>query len=174
MRQHSRRQILKALGVGVATAALPFSLPTQAFGLAPKTAAAPQPAATFVRLPAAAAPWSWVAPLGVGHHVAHGWRVEALSGVEQGRVVLGLRHPLAGTAEVHVHRRDGAARGIAHTRELDLLLMNGARGATPSDEGLGLAILALGRRIERNERAGMVRGEQLVGLERHDRSPLSV
>jgi hypothetical protein len=75
-----------------------------------------------------------------------------MSPVERGAVVLSLAHADGRVARVHLCQRAGATRGIAHSQHLDFVLMNGQRGEGPSEEALGLVILSIAKRVERNER----------------------
>lgn len=99
-----------------------------------------------------APPWELVAPLVVGSYVGSGWRVKALSAIRQGAAVLTLAHLSGEVAEIHVCRRSGLARGLAHTAYLDLLLMNDGDGELPTPEGVGRAVKTVAMRIARRER----------------------
>ena len=94
-----------------------------------------------------------LAPLRIGSEVGLGWRLVALSGVEAGAAVLTLRR---GTrfARLHVCRLDGRPRGMAHSDNLDFLLMNDGNGANPTDEGLARVVNVLSELVTKNERAG--------------------
>ncbi len=99
------------------------------------------------------APWDAFAPLGPGSRLGGGWTLESLSPVKDGRAKLILRGPEDTLAEVHVHRRQGPARGVASSRHLDFLLMNGAQGSAATHEQLGRVLLGLAEHVRRGERA---------------------
>lgn len=98
------------------------------------------------------APLWLLTPLGPGSWVGNGWSIESLSPVRRGAVVLTLRSDAGETARVHLCRKGAAPKGIAHSRHLDFILMNGSDGSAPSDEGLGLVLKTIARRVTRNER----------------------
>ena len=75
----------------------------------------------------------------------------ALSGVERGGAVLCLRSAAGEVARVHLCKRDERVRGIAHSRHVELFLMNGTSGDSDTPETLGRVILTLARQIEANE-----------------------
>jgi hypothetical protein len=100
-------------------------------------------------------------PLVLGSAVGSGWSVADLSPVTNGAVVLTLAHGAGKSVRVHLCRLEGEPRGIARSSALDFMLMNGSDGATPSDEELGLVILSIAKRVERNERLA---GEELASL----------
>ncbi|MBW2525588.1 MAG: hypothetical protein JRI23_15500 [Deltaproteobacteria bacterium] len=100
-------------------------------------------------------PWDVLAPLRVGTYVGSGWRVKALSAVKRGAAVLTLAHLTGEVAEVHVCRRSGLPRGLAHTAHLDLYLMNDGDGDLPTPEGVGRAVKTIALRITRRERADL-------------------
>ncbi len=94
-----------------------------------------------------------IAPLSIGAEIGLGWRLVALSGVDAGAAAMTLRK---GTrfARLHICRRDGRPRGMAHSDGLDFLLMNDGDGANPTDEGLARAVNVLSQLVTKNERAG--------------------
>jgi len=100
-------------------------------------------------------PWELIAPLAVGTYVGSGWRVKGLSRIEQGAAILTLAHRSGEQADVHVCRRGGLQRGLAHTALLDLYLMNDGDGDRPTPEGVGRAVKTAALRIERRERADL-------------------
>jgi len=113
-------------------------------------------------------PWWLIAPLGPGISVGHGWTVRDLTPVDRGATVLALERRDGTRAHVHVCRRRGAARGLAHTQHLDLVLMNGGDGSLPSDETLGRVLLTIAKRIRRNERLATAELTALADLMSHD------
>ena len=92
----------------------------------------------------------------LGHLLQRG--LEDLEPVRRGAAVLVLRGPEQ-TARVHICRRGRVPRGVAWTRELDLLLMNGGDGDAPTREGLGRVLRLL---------AADMRGPAPDGLLSHD------
>ena len=99
------------------------------------------------------APWELVAPFVPGSAVAFSWRVHALSPIASGSATLTLRHASGREEHIRVLRRGLVPAGIARTDRLDLLLIDGAKGATPTDEKLARVILALAETITAHERA---------------------
>jgi hypothetical protein len=97
---------------------------------------------------------SWLAPWHAGSHLGRGWFLHALSGVTLGVVRIDLRHTDGQFSRLHVCRRVGRPYGIVHTAQLDILLMNGAAGLTPSDERLGVSLMTFAREIEREQQKG--------------------
>lgn len=97
-------------------------------------------------------PWWLIAPVRRGSYVGSGWRVQSLSRIEQGAAVLTLAHLSGKVAAVHLCRRAGLPRGLAHTPNLDLYLMNDGDGELPTPEGVGRAVKTVAMRITRRER----------------------
>ncbi len=96
--------------------------------------------------------WELLAPIGPGSDLGGGWSAKSLSAVSHGAAVLTIAHLSGTNARVHVCRRAGAPRGVAHTERLDLLLMNGGDGSVPTDEDLSRAVKTVALRISRQER----------------------
>lgn len=96
--------------------------------------------------------WPLFDPLGPDSEVGLGWRLESLSDLRRGALVLALRHDGGRRAELHLCRRGHEPRGIAHTAELDLVLMNDGDGTVHTDESLGRVIKTLARLIAKNVR----------------------
>lgn len=95
------------------------------------------------------APWSLIAPVGPDDEIGHGWRVESLTPIQGGAAVLMLAHAASSrVARVDLCLRGDDPCGIAQTRQLDFILMNGTSDITPSDEDLGRALRALAGRID--------------------------
>jgi hypothetical protein len=140
-----RRTFLTGLCAGSALLAAPLG----AAAAAPDAVAAPAPPLE------GPAPWWLVAPLVAGTHLGEGWYVRSLSAVRRGAVELTLERRSDGEqAVVHVCRRRGKARGLGHTRRLDLFLMNGANGKAVTAEGIGRAVRTAALRIAEHERSG--------------------
>ncbi len=140
----TRRDILRGLGMGAAAAGVGVGLSRRA-----NAAQDAHHAQTHTTL---APPWWLLAPLDVGTSVGKGWRVSQLTGIEKGASVLILANRDGREARVHICGRQGAARGPASTQHFDLVLMDGADGDLPTDEGLGRVLQGLARRVARNER----------------------
>lgn len=137
----SRRSILKMLALGGALFA----------SEAGATASALASVGEGSRLPDGPEPWWLIAPLESGSRLARGWRVHSLSRVEQGASVLELRNTNGNVARIHVCFRQGKAKGLAHTRMFDLLLMDGGNGDRSTDEHLARVLKDVARRIRSNE-----------------------
>ena len=103
--------------------------------------------------PAGPAEWAALAPYADGDPVALGWRVGGLSQVHLGAMVLTLVHADRATARVHLcaRPRGSAGAGVAASRNLDFVLMNGGTGRASTDESVGRALLTLADRVARHE-----------------------
>ncbi len=99
------------------------------------------------------APWSLLRPLSAGSIVAHGWRVAELSAIEHGSFVLTLKNDRGRVHRIHICRNNGRPEGIVHTRDFDLVVMNGGQGDLPTDESFARAVARVGRLIESNRTA---------------------
>lgn len=148
----SRRQVVKSLAAGLAAAAVPMS------AMALKS---------VMRIGQPGDVEHWVSPLASGVHVGHGWSIGAVTARAEGFVEMILEDGDGVQAQVAVYRRDGQARGLAHTGYLDFVLMNGADGGHPSDEALGLVVMSIAKRAERNERLAVVKAEDARQLISH-------
>lgn len=104
-----------------------------------------------VSLPTGPAPWWLFAPIGMGTPLKFGWYVAGLSSVERGASVLTLAHASGRKARVHLCTHGGSPRGVAHSRLVDFVLMDGGSGSFRTDEKLGRVILGLAERVRRNE-----------------------
>lgn len=142
----SRRGVLKKLLAGTAaTAAAPASASAAVAALEQTAGAA------GLELPSGPAPWWLLDPVRKGSEVGFGWYVSGLSGVSRGAAVLSLAHRGGRTARVHLCLHGGEPKGIASTRMLDLVLMDGGSGSFQTDERLGRVVLGLAERMRRNE-----------------------
>jgi ferredoxin len=110
-----------------------------------------------------APPWGLFAPIRAGTSLGLGWKVEGLSPIRRGAATLELRHE-RGAAQVVVHRNGGSPRGVAHTSDLDFLLMN---GGGPTEGEVGRVLLGLAAALQRRGRRP---GDEalLAGLAPHD------
>jgi ferredoxin len=88
-------------------------------------------------------PWKLLAPFGAGDALNLGWMLESLSPIRGGAATLVLHHDQHGSARVAIRRNGGAPLGVAHTDDLDFLLMNGGSGATHTEESIGRVLIAL-------------------------------
>ncbi len=149
-----RRAVLKGLMVGGAVLSTPLAVQARQAPAAGRDGADEPEAGIAPPASDPDAPWELVAPLVVGSDLGSGWQVAALSAVERGAVVLTLAHPSGRQAQVHLCRRGSEPRGIAHTADLDLVLMNGGDGKTPTGEGIGRAVKTVALRINRGQRGG--------------------
>ena len=167
---HSRRTVLKRVVMGIAAAALPETLPGAGVSASAMPVGHPKdspatptpPSEAEAPAPAAEPHWQLLAPLGPGDAVGLGFRLASLSPVTAGGAVLMLSRAGGQEARVHICRHDGQPRGMAHTRKLDLILMNGGRGDTPTNEELGRVLLGLAARLAANEKraAELIRSMQ--------------
>jgi hypothetical protein len=80
--------------------------------------------------------------------VAPGWSVQELDAIVDGSAILTLSSEDQRTARIRICRNDGQPQGIAHTSHLDLLLINGGNGATPSEEEVARVVLCLAHGIQ--------------------------
>jgi hypothetical protein len=149
----SRRNVLKKMLVGTATAAVvPGTASAALQAVAPSAENAGRSALSRgLPLPAGAAPWWLVAPLAVGSPLKYGWYVADLGAVERGAAVLTLAHTNGKRAKLHLCGHAGNPRGVAHSDLLDLVLMDGGSGSFRTDEKLGRVVLGLADLVRRNE-----------------------
>jgi hypothetical protein len=119
-------------------------------------------ASEAVALPA---PWELVSPLGAGAVVAPAWRLADLSPVQDGACVVTLENERGRAHRVHLCRNDGTPQGIAHTRRLDLVMMNAGHGDLPTEESLAQAVAGLAHVVAANE--GTMPGHVLAALLPH-------
>lgn len=96
------------------------------------------------RAAATTPPWEILWPFKEGTALGLGWVLESLSPVRGGSTNMVLRHEGSGIARVSIRRNAGAPLGVAHTDQLDFLLMNGGGSTAQTDEVIGriLAVLA--------------------------------
>ncbi|MGH7786959.1 MAG: hypothetical protein ACRERC_08845, partial [Candidatus Binatia bacterium] len=111
-------------------------------------------------------PWGLLAPFGEGTPVGLGWVLDSLTPARHGAATLVLRHDTHGTARVAVRRNGGAPLGVAHTEQLDFMLMNGGSGAAMTEPSIGAVLGALAKTLRtRGPRDGDA--ELLAGLQPH-------
>jgi hypothetical protein len=101
--------------------------------------------------PVAPPPWDLVRPFVAGALVSHGWRLTALSPVQDGSCVATLENARGRTHRVHLCRNDGTPQGLVYTRQVDLVVMNQGAGDLPTEEGLAQAVAALAHAVAANE-----------------------
>lgn len=152
---NSRRDLLKSAGLGAAALAIT--------GVSHRHSIA-----AFARGRDSGAPWWLMAPLSAGSSIGAGWSLADLSPVQSGAAVLTLTHRDGRQARVHVCARTDQPRGVAHTTLLDLIVMDGAQGDRPTEEGLGRALQSLSSRIRRNELASGVDLSELARMQSHE------
>lgn len=169
----SRRTVLKSILVGAAATTFPAvalgnPLPAQAEG---KAGDVPAPAGPAVGAPPPSpnaapvdAPWALVAPAAAGTKLALGWMVESLSPVTNGAPILGLKRKNGDRARVYVCRSSEAPVGLAQTKWLDFVLVNGGNGKRVTDESLGRVLLGLAATIRRREEAQAIPSPSLAQL----------
>jgi len=168
----SRRDLVGKLAAGAAGAAVAWAasgtranaatMPSTATvpnGPAPSEAVGPLPGAAdaVANVPPPVvvppAPWELFQPLAQGSVVAHGWRVTDLSGPVDGACVLTLENKRGRTQRVHVCRNNGDPQGLVHTRQFDLVVMNGGQGDLGTEEGFAQAVAAISHVLAANEDA---------------------
>lgn len=146
MAMDTRRTVLKKLIAGTATAAAVPGTASAAFN------AVEGGASTMgVSLPTGPAPWWLFNPIGMGTPLRYGWYVADLSPVTRGASVLTLAHSSGRKARVHLCAHNGRPQGVAHSRLVDMVLMDGGSGSFRTDEKLGRVVLGLAERLKRNE-----------------------
>ncbi|HYD48736.1 MAG TPA: hypothetical protein VEB21_10330 [Terriglobales bacterium] len=164
----SRRALVGKLAAGVAGGAVALATGT----VRPKLASAridaglPEPVSVDDKIdalpntvegaaaPELPAPWQLLHPLAAGAAVAQGWKVADLSGALDGSCVLTLENDRGRTSRIHLCRNDGQPQGLAHTKQFDLLVMNGGQGDLPTEEGLAQAVAKLAEVVAANESGG--------------------
>ncbi len=148
-----RRDLLKGLAVGTAVGCLPVSLgrPAEA------AAAAVEPGD---------GPWWLLAPLRPGQQLAFGWHLGLFESLDRGALILNLHNTDGRNARVHLCYHQGRPKGVGHTELLDLVLMDGGAGASPTEESVGRVVRHVAeivRKIELREGAE----EELARLMTH-------
>lgn len=151
-----RRSLVKS-AVALATVGVPVAVTRAAKANGP----VPAPNAD-----SASAPWWLITPFYAGSALGHGWTLRQLEPIRHGAAVLVLEDSLGRAARVHLCRRCDVQRGIAASKKLDFVLMNGADGQQPSDEQLGLVLMSLARRIAWREGDSPAPAELLTHEER--------
>ena len=181
----SRRMVLKSILVGAVAGTLPpVALGSPFVQGAPDAAGSrPEegttdalPAATVPPAPGAArvdAPWSLLFPAGAGTKLALGWTVESLSPVTHGAPILGLKRKNGEKARVYVCRSSETPVGVAQTKWLDFVLVNGGNGKRATDESIGRVLLGLAATIRRRE-AGLTDVDPNVALLKTNRQRMEL
>lgn len=159
---HSRRDLIKNIGIGAAAAAAGAGTSAVARAAHQGTLEAFAAGGTT-----RSAPWWLLSPIEQGSTIGRGWTVEALSRVERGAAVLELRHRGGEQARVHLCAHAGAPKGLASTVLFDLVLMDGGQGDQPTPEGLGRALLGVAARIRHNEMSGQTDLESISRMLTH-------
>lgn len=148
----SRRSVLKKLLAGTAAAAaVPGSASAAFEAVQGGVRLADAGGVSLSALGSGPAPWWLLHPIAMGTPLKHGWYVAGLSTVNRGASVLTLAHTTGRKANVHLCAHDGSPRGVASTKLVDLVLMDGGSGSFRTDEKLGRVVLGLAERIRRNE-----------------------
>jgi O-glycosyl hydrolase len=145
----SRRSVLKKLLAGTAAAAAVPGTASAAFQAVQGGVRVAE--AAGMSLPTGPSPWWLFSPVSVGTPLKFGWYVAGLSPGDRGAAVLTLAHTSGRKASVHLCAHNGTPRGLASTRFVDLVLMDGGSGSFRTDEKLGRVVLGLAERIRHNE-----------------------
>lgn len=82
--------------------------------------------------------------------------------IERDALPFELRDPEGNLFVVEAHRHDPKVPGIARAGSLDVFLVNGGNGTTPTDEARGLGAMALAAILRHRERAGAAPPAQVV------------
>lgn len=177
MRKYTRREVIRALGVGAAavgvsagaTVLMAEQIGISAKGksdrgLAPSASGGMETATDDLRHSAEAKiePWELMAPSKAGE-VIGGYRlmdIEALNGI----VRIDFESVFGGSFSVKVGLRDDTADAplpIARTRHLDFFMVNGGKGSKATDEKRGRFVMQLSSIVEGNYRDGVLPLETL-------------
>jgi ferredoxin len=105
-------------------------------------------------------PWPLLLPFGAGAALGLGWEIESLSSVRSGAATMVLRHAEHGPVRVTVRRNGGSPLGVAHTDELDFMLMNGGSGSTQTEDSVGRVLIGLAHALR--NRVGDASNESLL------------
>lgn len=157
MQATSRRWVLRH---GLYTGLGLFLLPVLGWGrdrngqIAPR--ATDPKAPRSAREPEGPPPWAALAPYTEGASLPLGFSVASLTPVVAGSALLTLRHLSGPEAVVRVARLGATPIGIAQTRELDLLLVNGGKGRVPTDETVARVVLTMAAVVRAYEAEGPV------------------
>jgi 2Fe-2S type ferredoxin len=100
-------------------------------------------------------PWAVLSPFGEGAVLGLGWALESLSPVRGGAATMVLSHERHGSARVTIRRNNGAPLGVAHTDQLDFMLMNGGSGSAQTEESVGRVLIALARALRGTHNGGV-------------------
>jgi len=112
-----------------------------------------------------APPWALLAPFDAGTELGLGWSLDSVGPIRGGAATLLIQHTDGGTARVAIRRNSGAPLGIAHTDQLDFLLMNGGSGTSHTDGSLSRVLGALAAALRAN--AVEIPVELLTALQPH-------
>lgn len=110
--------------------------------------------------------WGLLAPFGEGTALGLGWVLESISPIAAGAASMVLRHEQSGVARIAIRRNSGAPIGIAHTDQLDFLLMNGGGGQQETQGSIGRVLQALARGLQKFGNGGPD-AELLAALSAH-------
>ncbi len=129
--------------------------------------------ATQAHIPAAptAPPWQFLAPFVEGGALGLGWVLDSLSPIRAGAAIMGLRHAHHGLARVAIHRNNGAPRGVAHTAQLDFMLMNDGGGTAQTEDSIATVLTGLADTLCSNE-AGVSTDDLLAALLPHSETAM--
>lgn len=98
-------------------------------------------------------------------------RLVRLLPVERGALPFELEDAAGARFVVEAHRHDPAMPGIARAGSVDVFLVNGGTGATPTNEAHGLAAMALAGVLAEQEAAGRPMPELATIVERWASDP---
>ncbi len=117
---------------------------------------------------------AYFGPLREGTVLEGRWTLEAVHAVRTGAIPLVLSRDGKRFAVELLSRTPGGPSPVAHTAIVSVFLSNRGDGALMSDESDGLGAMALGRALERRERAGARPPRLLTHDERRVRHPLGI
>ena len=152
----SRRELIKKLTVGAAAVSAGALVSHKQFF------------PFFNKTSSKESPWWLLEPMQKGVHVGNNWHIHELSPIENGAAVLTLIKEDLTLARVHICAHHGSPQGVASTDLLDLVLMDGGKGNSPTDEKLGRVILGIAGQIKNRENELLDHAEKISKLQTHD------
>lgn len=99
-------------------------------------------------------PWALLAPFSEGSPLGLGWVLESLSPVRSGAATMALRHAQHGLTRVAIRRNGGAPLGVAHTDQLDFMVMNGGGGNSMTEQSISRVLNAVAQKVSATANGG--------------------